>query len=140
MGPVKSFFDTFYRIFFTQGWPIATIGIVVTLLVLSLVAAILWGLFYLIDTCFLPTEQDAGVINGKDYEPSSFMLMPIGGVLIPYPTDDEWDVSVNIGNKSGWMDVGQEFYAAAYLGMPVTARYSIRRFTRKLLIKELSAN
>lgn len=138
MGPVKSFFDTFYRIFFTQGWPIATIGIFVILVTLCLVAAILWGLFYLTDTCFLPTKQDAGVIDGKDHEPSSFVLMPVGGVLIPQTIPDEWDVSVNIGNKSGWIDVGRKFYAAAYTGMPVTARYSIRRFTRKLLIKGLS--
>jgi len=138
MGAAYTFFETIRRMLFDFGWPTTVLTIILIVMTLAIVASVIYGLFYLLDTCFLPTYEQKGVIDGHSYSPPSMILIGTGGILNPYHIPEGWSVRVRVGKRAGWMSVTKLSYDFVRDGQPVVARFTNRRFTRKIHIKSAS--
>ena len=138
MGSLKSFLDALFYELLHGSWADRTLAIIVLAIALILIGMILWGLFYLLDTCLLPTYQAKGIIDGHSYSPSSMILIGTGGILNPYHIPESWNVRVRVGRRTGWMSVSKSFYDFLQDGHPVVVSFTNRRLTRRMHIKSLS--
>lgn len=119
-----------------------TIGL---LTILAVAGFILYGIFYLLDTAFVSTQQQTGeVFKKQKYAASTTMVAaPVvggdGGVaMVPTYVPPSWHIGVKVGDRYGWMSCSKSFYKKIEPGDRLMVTYGIRRLTRKLKITHLA--
>lgn len=101
-----------------------SIGILFIAVMLGGIALVLYGVFYLFDTAFLPTSTCDGTVAGKYFKDG--WTQP-GDPDIHYPP--QWNVQVRSMAVVGAIDVGEEAYARYHQGQAITVWYRVGRFT-----------
>lgn len=125
-------------------WPLGTIvGILILGTVLALAVLAVRGLYFAIDSWFLPKKRGTGRIVGKTFTPAHTQVIMMYNVatktnmpqIIHRP--DDWSVSVEVGGKQDDISIGQELYDLLSEGSMVMAGYVTGRFSGNLYLKEI---
>ena len=121
------------------------IAILLTLCILLLITVIVFLIYWCIDSWFRPTYEGEGITIGKDYTPAynqttmifnaaTKMMMP---VITYYP--EQWEVEVQVDNKTGIISVSQSFYETIEGGERLLVEYSTGRINSdNIYIKSIS--
>lgn len=117
------------------------VGLLVLVLYLAILAAILYGVFWVADNAYLPKKDAYGYVIKKTFYPAhtvaSFIF--VGKVMIPqtiyYP--DNWEVDVKVDNDTDSIGVGENLFNTVQCGQKVFVSYINGRLSGNLYIKSI---
>jgi len=117
------------------GWVMGLLAWVLTLVVVGLIG---WGLFYLIDSCFLPTQTNIGEVVNKWMTPSHYITTytQVGKVMVPMTTyiPDSWSLEISISGLTDAVNVSEYTCNTTSIGQKLECDYVIGRISSGVYI------
>ncbi len=126
-------------------WPFGTIlSILICLVSLIIIFLIMWGLFTIIDSWFLPRQDGIGIIMDKNFTPAhnTTHLMNVGNnVIIPTTTHypDDYSLVIEIDGKNDSISVNKKFFKSVSKDSQVRIEFVLGRISNGLYIKEIGS-
>tara|TARA_R110001592_G_C12827615_1_gene719608 strand:+ start:235 stop:645 length:411 start_codon:yes stop_codon:yes gene_type:complete len=121
-----------------SGWFMGLLVWVVTLLLLGLIG---WGLFYVIDSCWLPTYTDIGEVVGKGYSPAHYTTTYVmsGKVMVPITNyiPESWCITISINGLNDAVNVSEYNYNIIEVGRKLECDYVTGRISSGVYINEI---
>jgi hypothetical protein len=118
-------------------YPIITSSVIALFVILVAV-----GLFFAIDSWFLPESQGEGRVIDKIFIPAhkSVILVYNAATKVSTPTfhshPDYWEIKVEMNGNNDTVEVSKKQFNKLNKGDTVKVNYSIGRFSSKVYIKE----
>jgi hypothetical protein len=126
---------------FTDGLLGIITGLVMWLLTVLLIGLVLYGLFYVADSCWLPSETSTGVLVNKWIVPEHYTTTYVqsGKVMIPITSlvQTTWNLQIQINGISDNVSVGNGFYNECEIGVELLCDYVNGRFSDEIYISSI---
>lgn len=127
-------------------WPLGTIlGVLLALAALLVVGLVLYGLFYVIDSSFLPVLRAPGKVFDKEFVPAHTTYVSTWNPALKITTTtpvhhpDTWNLGVAVVGQRDYISVYQSFYDNTDVGDKVTVDYVLGRISRRVYLRQIYA-
>lgn len=130
-------FNELYIDLFKDGLVGFMMGIVIWLLSLFIVFFVGYGILYLIDYSFRPTQETFGKLVNKEFIPEHSETHFNPALKMPTTThyDDEWVLTIEVDGLTDDISVSQDYYNKC--PKKIKVKYSNGRIWNSLYIKEI---
>lgn len=119
------------------------IGILIWILALIISSLLFLGIFYLVDSCYLPQKENKGVVREKHFYPAHVQITYVssGKTMIPITTyiPDRYSLEVQIENSYDNVFVSYDFYYNSEIKDTLDCKYVNGRLSNSIYIEEISA-
>lgn len=120
------------------GWVMGLFLWGATMLLLGLIGG---GLFYVIDSCWLPTYTDIGEVVGKGYSPAHYTTTYVmsGKVMVPVTNyiPESWSITISIDGFTDAVYVSEYNYNIIEVGKKLECDYVTGRISSGVYINEI---
>jgi hypothetical protein len=122
-----------------SGW---LLGMLIWGLTLTILGLIGWGLFYVVDSCWLPIHTGIGEVIGKGYSPAHYTTTYVmsGKVMIPVNTyvPESWNITININGLTDIVNISEYNYNRISIGEKLECDYVTGRISSGIYIKAIN--
>ena len=117
------------------------LGIIIWIFSLMLLTLISWGIFYIVDSSFLPTNTSVGNVINKKFSPAYYTTTYIrsGNATIPVTRHipNRWYLTIEINNMSDDVNVESLYYNNTNIGDNIECEYVKGRFSDYIYIEKI---
>lgn len=133
--------ETLIEPFSDNDWTEWVFGIIAWFTTIVLLVVFIWGSIWLIDSSFLPTNEENGVVTGKYEIPahSTTTYVMSGKVLIPITTfyKTQYEIEITIDELTDDLSLKEEFWNELKVGQTLCCKYTKGRILKSIYIKSL---
>jgi hypothetical protein len=120
------------------GWLMGTVIWLTTLIVLCL---LVWGVFYVIDSSWLPTYTQIGEVIGNGYSPEHYTTTYVmsGKIMVPITNyiPESWSITISIDGLTDVVSVSEYNYNIIKIGQKLECDYVTGRISNDIYINSI---